>query len=112
MAYDEGLAQRIREILQPRAGISERKMFGGLAFMADDHMFVGILGDTLMVRVGPGEYAKALTMPHVREMDFTGRPMKGYVFVAPEGFESDQALQHWVQLGLAFASSLPPKPFK
>lgn len=112
MAYDEGLAQRIREILQSRAGISERKMFGGLAFMADGHMFVGILGDTLMVRVGPDEYAKALAMPHVREMDFTGRPMKGYVFVVPEGFESDQALQHWVLLGLAFAGSLPPKPLK
>lgn len=112
MAYDEGLAQRIREILQSRAGISERKMFGGLAFMTDGHMFVGILGDTLMARVGPDEYAKALAMPHVRPMDFTGRPMKGYVFVAPEGFESDQALQHWVQLGLTFAGSLPPKPLK
>ncbi len=79
MAFDEGLAQRIRELVQVRRGITERKMFGGLAFMSHGHMFVGVLGDTLMARVGSAEYAGALAQRHVREMDFTGKPMKGYV---------------------------------
>lgn len=109
MAYDEGVAQRVREIFHGRSGITERKMFGGLAFMAHGHMFIGVLGATLMARVGPTEYPKALGMPHVREMDFTGKPMKGYVFVEPSGFESDQALEFWVNKSYDFAASLPPK---
>lgn len=109
MAYDEGVAERVREIVQGRFGISERRMFGGLAFMTNGHMFVGVMGETLMVRVGPGNHAAALEMPHVREMDFTGRPMKGYVYVAPEGFESDEAMQYWVGMSYEFAGSLPPK---
>lgn len=109
MAFDEGLAERIREILRDRRGVTERKMFGGLAFMLDGRMFVGILGDTFMARVGLDDYAKALAQKHVREMDFTGKPMKGYVFVAPEGFESDAALEGWVGRCAKFAESLPPK---
>ncbi len=109
MAFDEGLAERIREALRMRAGISERKMFGGLAFMLQGHMFVGILGDTLMARVGPNDYAEVLRKPWVRKMDFTGRPMKGYVFVDPAGFESDAALEGWVARCIRFAESLPPK---
>ncbi len=109
MAFDEGLAERIRDVLRDRREISERKMFGGLAFMYRGHMFVGVLGDTLMARVGPVRYAEALREPAAREMDFTGRPMKGYVYVSPDGIETDAALERWVTQCLVFAGSLPPK---
>ena len=109
MAFDEGLAERIRELLRDRRGVDERRMFGGLAFMLDGHVFVGILGDTLMARVGPDSYAKALAQKYVREMDFTGRPMKCYVFVAPEGFESDAALEGWIGRCAKFVQTLPAK---
>jgi TfoX/Sxy family transcriptional regulator of competence genes len=109
MAFDEGLAERVREVLRGRDGISERRMFGGLAFMARGHMAVGILGDALMARVGPARYAEALREAGAREMDFTGKPMKGYVFVAPEGIGEDSALEHWVSRCLEFVGSLPPK---
>ena len=109
MAFDEGLAERIRELLRDRRGVDERRMFGGLAFMLDGHMFVGILGDTLMARVGPEGYARALAQKHVREMDFTGRPMKGFVYVAPEGFDSDAALEDWIGRCAKFVQTLPPK---
>ena len=109
MAFDEGLAQRLRELVQARRGIAERKMFGGLAFMSHGHMFVGVLGSTLMARVGPAEYAHALAKRHVRKMDFTGKPMKGYVFVDALGLESDSDLKRWVEICLGFVDSLPPK---
>ena len=109
MAYDEGVAERVREFVQPLSGISERKMFGGIAFMAHGHMFLGVLGNDLMARVGPDGYANALQQRHVREMDFTGRSMKGYVYVEPPGFESDADLEHWVNTCLAFVESLTPK---
>lgn len=109
MAFDEGLAERLRDLLARRDGVAEKKMFGGLAFMLRGHMFVGVIGNELMVRVGPDRYADALRKSHVREMDFTGRPMKGYIFVAPEGFESDAALEEWVGLGATFVESLPSK---
>ncbi len=79
MAYDEGLAQRIREALDDRPGIAERKMFGGLCFTLNGNMACGVTGDELMVRVGPDKHAEALERPHARKMDFTGRPMKGLV---------------------------------
>jgi hypothetical protein len=109
VAFDEGLAERIRDLLSDRRGVTERKMFGGVAFMLNGHMFVGIVGDTLMARVGPDSYAKALAQKHVREMDFTGKPMKGYVFVDPEGFESDAALEGWIDRCADFVGTLPPK---
>jgi hypothetical protein len=109
MAFDEGLAERVREELDSRSDVAERKMFGGLAFMVAGHMACGILGDRLMVRVGPDAYAAALREPHAREMDFTGRPMKGIVEVGPDGLASDQDLGAWVRRGLAFVSTLPPK---
>lgn len=108
MAIDEGLVQRIREALGS-APVTEKKMFGGLAFMSRGQMFVGIAKGTLMVRVGPSAYAEALTRAHAREMDFTGRPMKGYVYVDPQGFESDADLAYWVQAGHAFVATLPAK---
>ena len=112
MAYDEGLAERLREALQSERGISEKKMFGGVAFMSRDYMFVGIVGDVLMARVGPEYYKKALSRPHVRVMDFTGKPMKGYVFVDPPGFENDADLADWVRRCHHFVRSLPPKKRK
>lgn len=109
MSYDEGLAERIRESLQSQPNITEKKMFGGLAFMSRGYMFVGILRDVLMARVGPEYYEQALSRPHVREMDFTGKPMKGYVFVDPPGFEDDTELSEWVQRCHDFVQSFPPK---
>jgi TfoX/Sxy family transcriptional regulator of competence genes len=109
MAYDTELAHRIRNVLQDRTGVSEKKMFGGLAFMLDDYMFVGITENRLMVRVGPERHEEALAQPHISVMDFTGRPMKGYIYVAPAGIESDGALRYWVDQGATFVQSLPPK---
>ena len=109
MAYDEGLAQRIRETLAETGGVVEKKMFGGLAFMLGGNMCVGVNGDDLMVRVGPEAWAEALAQPHAREMDFTGKPLRGFVYVAPAGFESDADLEAWVERGVRFASSLPAK---
>jgi hypothetical protein len=112
MALDPGAAERIREFLSSRSGISERRMFGGIAFMANGHMAVGLVGGTLMARVGPAGQADALSRPHVRVMDFTGRPMKGYVFVEPAGFESDAELANWVGICLDFVRTLPAKAIK
>ena len=109
MAYDEGLAERIRGLLEDRGTVTERQMFGGLAFLLRGNMTVGIVNDELMVRVGPETYAAALQQPHARAMDFTGRPMKGFVFVSPEGLESDSGLAQWVERGITYGASLPAK---
>ena len=109
MAYDEGLAQRIRELLDAQPGLSEKRMFGGLAFLVGGNMAVGIVKHELMVRVGPAAHPAALAEPHARPMDFAKRPMKGFVFVAPGGFEEDGDLSRWVARGVRFASSLPAK---
>jgi len=109
MAYDEGLAQRIRESLQARSDVSEKKMFGGLCLMVGGHMCCGIVGDTLMARVGPAKYPHALEREHAREMDFTGKALKGMVYVQPEGLETDSALDYWILECLEFVDSLPPK---
>jgi TfoX/Sxy family transcriptional regulator of competence genes len=84
-------------------------MFGGLAFLVHGNMCVGIVKDDLMVRVGPEAHDRLLRAPHARQMDFTGRPMKGFVYVAPEGYESDADLESWVRHGLAHVSALPRK---
>jgi hypothetical protein len=109
MAYDEGLAERIRDVIHSDLDMSERKMFGGLAFLARGYMFVGIVGERLMARVGPAQYDQARSLPHVREMDFTGRPMTGYVYVDPPGFEEDADLENWVRRCQRFVETLPPK---
>jgi TfoX/Sxy family transcriptional regulator of competence genes len=84
-------------------------MFGGLCLLSRGHMFVGIVGEALMARVGPAAYEKALRRPHARPMDFTGRPMKGYVFVDPHGYEDDRDLKRWVDESLKFVGTLPDK---
>ncbi len=112
MAYDEGLAQRIRETLAHRDDVVEKKMFGGLCFMVRGHMTCGVMSDKyddIMVRVGKDGFDDAISQLHAREMDFTGRSMKGMVYVAPEGFESDADLEAWVGRGVANAESLPAK---
>lgn len=109
MAYDEGLAQRVRATLAEQSAVVEKKMFGGLAFMLQGNMCCGITKDELMVRVGPAQYADALAQPHARPMLFTGKPMKGMVSVGAEGCVTEADLQTWVQRGITFAGSLPPK---
>ena len=108
MAYDETLADRVRAVLSGRPGLTEKKMFGGLSFLLHSSMACGIVKDELMVRVGPDGYDEALAQPHARLMDFTGRPMKGMVYVARDGLQSDDALAAWVNRGMAYAASLPP----
>jgi hypothetical protein len=109
MAYDEGLAERIRAALEDVAGVTEKRMFGGIAFLVRGNMGVGIVQDKLMVRVGPESYDRMLRQRHVRRMDFTGRPMKGFVYVVPAGYETDEGLARWVGAGVAHATSLPAK---
>lgn len=109
MAFDEALAERVREALIGRAEVSERKMFGGIAFMLGGNMAVGIVGDDLMVRLAAEDAERALAEPHVRPMDFTGRPPKNMVFVDSQGTEADEDLAAWVDAGADYASSLPPK---
>jgi hypothetical protein len=112
MAYDDKPADRIRDSLAGRRVIREVKMMGGLCFMIAGHMAIGIVGDELMVRVGPDPYQRALARAHVRDMDFTGRPTRGFVFVDPAGIRTKRSLESWIAAGAAFASSLPPKPAK
>lgn len=109
MAYDEGLAQRIREQLQDHPGVEEKKMFGGLCFMVSRHMCCGIVDDKLMARVGPERYEKYLEKKSAHEMDFTGKPMKGMIYVEPEGLKADKDLREWVEACLDFIRTLPPK---
>ncbi|MBI5867208.1 MAG: TfoX/Sxy family protein [candidate division Zixibacteria bacterium] len=112
MAYDEKLAERMRQALAGKRKITEKQMFGGLAFLADGKMFAGIIKTELMARVGPERYDDALKEPHVRPMDFTGRPMAGYVFVAPKGCRTSDTLERWIQWSLDYVSCLPAKPTK
>jgi TfoX/Sxy family transcriptional regulator of competence genes len=109
MAYNENLARRVRALLADQSEVGERKMFGGLAFMIRGNMCCGIVGEELMVRVGPEQYAVALAQPHAREMDFTGRPMRGMVMVAANGLASDESLEQWIRRGIMFVSLLPSK---
>ncbi len=109
MAYDEALAARIREALVTADDVTERKMFGGIAFMRSGNMAVGVIGTEVMVRVGPEAHDEALARPHVRVMDFSNRPMRGFVYVEPDGVATDADLAEWVAAGVSFAESLPPK---
>ena len=109
MAFDEVFAQRVRDLLAARGGVSERQMFGGIGFMAGGNMCVGVIGDDLIVRLPAEDGERALAEQHVREFDYTGRPMRGWVCVSPAGTASDEQLRGWVDDGFAFASSLPEK---
>ena len=109
MAFDEGLAQRIRESLGRQPGLVEKKMFGGVGFILQGNMACGVNKDDLILRVGPQRYEELLADPEARPFDFTGRPMKGWLMIGPDGYESDDALTRWLNLGIDFALSLPPK---
>ena len=106
--YDERLAERIRAALAGHPGISERKMFGGLAFLLDGKMCVGVINDDLVVRAGAERNAEALRSPHARPMDFTGRPSKGMVYVSPAGVTRGASLRRWIDMGLAVADAATP----
>ncbi|GLQ57302.1 TfoX/Sxy family protein [Devosia nitrariae] len=108
MAYDQATAERVQKSLLGR-DFAERKMMGALCFMARGHMFAGVMGEALMVRVGSDAYEAALTKPHVRPMLMGTRPATGFVLVDPAGFASDAALAGWVQRGLEFVAGLPAK---
>ncbi len=110
MAYDQDLAHRIREQLSDEHGVTEKAMFGGLAFLLRGNMAVGISNSgELMVRVGPDATDDALARPHTRLFDMTGRPMKGWILVAPAGIKTKRQLGPWIARGIAFAGALPPK---
>lgn len=108
MAYSEALAQRIRAVLGD-SPVTEKKMFGGIAFMIGGNMAAGVSGDGLMVRVGLDAYAKTLEEPNVAPFGPADRPMRGWVLVDAAGIATDEALAGWVERGMAFASTLPPK---
>jgi len=107
VAYSEALAERIQVALAGTTGVSEKRMFGGIAFMLHGHMFVGVVDSTLMARVGSERYDAALARSHVREMDFTGKPLRGYV--DPAGLRTARDLQAWTKQCVRFVSTLPKK---
>jgi TfoX/Sxy family transcriptional regulator of competence genes len=109
MAFSETLAQRIRQLLARRKGIEEKKMFGGIGFLLNGNMLVGVWKNSLIVRLGPEKGDEALMEPHIKEFDITGRPMKGWVLVEPEGVTSDDQLKGWIQRALKFVGKLPVK---
>ena len=109
MPYDEELADRVRALLADRPGVREQKMFGGLAFMLNGNMCCCVDKENLVVRTGPEGYEDALAKPHARIFDFTGRPMRGFVYVEGKGLTEEKALRDWVGSAVAFAGSLPPK---
>lgn len=109
MAYDEKLADRVRNTLAGRKGLAEKKMFGGISFMLNGKMCCGVVKDDLVIRVGPERYEKALAEPYVRPMDYTGHPLRGFVFVSPPGYQTDEALANWVERAARFVISLSGK---
>ena len=109
MAYDESVAQRVRAELDGLPGLVEKKMFGGVGFIVQGNMAVGVHDNDLIVRVGAVQYAETLAKPHVKVFDMTGRPMQGWVLVSLDGIEAEEVLRHWIEQGVTFALSLPPK---
>jgi len=109
MAYDEAVAKRVSSALGKISDVVEKKMFGGIAFMVRGNMCCGVIGDRLMLRVGPDRYEAALSRSHAKPMDFTGRPMKGLVYVEPAGFASPRDLKDWIERAMEFSLSLPAK---
>jgi TfoX/Sxy family transcriptional regulator of competence genes len=109
MAFSEALAERIRQRLVRRKNVEEKKMFGGIGFLLNGHLLVGVWQDALIVRLGPEEGEEALREPHVREFNITGRAMKGWVLVAPEGVAGDDQLAGWIQRATEFVRTLPAK---
>ncbi len=109
MPYDEKLAERVRKALVRRKEIVEKKLFGGVGFLLQGNMCVGVWKEYLIPRIGIEQYQEALSQDYVKEFDITGRPMRGWVMVAPEGIRSDEDLANWITMSMAFTSQLPPK---
>ncbi len=109
MAFDESLAARIRTVLARNKGIEEKKMFGGLCFLLNGNMLVGVWKNSLIARTGEEQAGEAMLEPHVKPMDITGKPMKGWIMVEPDGVNDDAALKEWVQRAVKFVAKLPAK---
>ena len=109
MAYDAKLEGRLQAKLKGARGLVEKKMFGGVGFMIHGNMACGILNNDLIVRIDPKRHPEMLKRPHVKPFDNMGRPMAGWILVGPEGRKTDKALAGWIQMGLEFAGTLPPK---
>jgi TfoX/Sxy family transcriptional regulator of competence genes len=109
MAFDESLAARIRDALARKRGVEEKKMFGGVGFLLNGNMLVGVWKDSLIVRLGPDNHDDALLEPHVREFDITGRVMRGWVLIEPDGIEGDDQLKDWIERAMKLVKALPQK---
>ncbi len=109
MAYDEAVAEKVRKILKRRKGITERKMFGGMAFLLNGNMCCGVMKKDIVLRLGEDRASEALTEPHTREMDFTGKVIKTMVYVSPSGYRSEEQLRSWVGRALDYVKTLPAK---
>jgi TfoX/Sxy family transcriptional regulator of competence genes len=109
MAFDESLAERIRQRLARKRGIEEKKMFGGIVFFLNGNMLMGVWKNSLIVRLGQDQQEMALREPHVREFDITGRPMRNWAMVEPEGVEEDDQLKVWIERAVRFVKTLPKK---
>ena len=109
MAYNESLASRLRECFARTKDVVEKKMFGSVVFLIHGNLLVGVWKDSLIVRVGPDNYEDALLEEHVCEFDVTGRPMKGWIMVEPEGVETDESLRTWIDRATEYVRSLPKK---
>jgi len=109
MAFDNHLADRIRKQLADEKGLTERKMFGGIGFLLNGNMCCGVIGAEVVIRLDPEQTDRALANKHTRIFDFSGRPMKGWIYVGAKAVETDGDLKHWLQIGLKYARSLPPK---
>jgi TfoX/Sxy family transcriptional regulator of competence genes len=106
---DEELVDVIRQTIGPRSDILEKRMFGGIAFLLDGKMTCGAVGNDLMVRVGPDDFDASLGEPHIRPMDFTGRPMRGFLYLSKSGWQQTRLRKRWIEGGIAYAAALPAK---
>jgi TfoX/Sxy family transcriptional regulator of competence genes len=109
MAYDEGLAFRVRELIAEHPGMAEKRMFGGLAFLLNGNLACGVQGEHLIVRLPADATDAALGEPGTEPFDLTGRKLSGWILVGPDAYSEDDDLSRWVERGLAFAGTLPPK---
>lgn len=109
MAYDRDLAERVRAEIGEHPALTEREMFGGIGFLIGGNMAVGVTGDELMVRTGGEVHDDVIARPGARPFDMTGRPMRGWLVVAPEGFATEADFSSWVAAGVSHAETLPPK---
>jgi TfoX/Sxy family transcriptional regulator of competence genes len=109
MAFDDILADRIRQNMDHRTGATEKTMFGGIGFLLHGNMCVGVWKDSMIARLGPEQAAEALKTPHVGEFDITGKPMKGWVLIGPKAVANQKQLDEWIELAVKFVKTLPVK---